>query len=121
MIMVGVDEWYGSLDDAGKDYAQTWATVQVCLQLSELARVAAKDAETNLERANGRRAIASREFAAMRRTASTAALRTMHDRLTECDLSVAAHAVRAASALEMLIRTTTTLQQAIRLHVMGMR
>lgn len=119
--MSTVDEWYESLSDAGKDYAQTWATVQVCLQFSELARKAATDAEANLQRALARRTEAAQDFARMRRTASTAALRTMHDRLTECDLSVASWCTRAAAALERLIRTTTTLELSVRLHAMGRR
>ena len=119
--MSNIDEWYESLGDAGKDYAQTHATMMVCLQFSELARKAATDAEANLQRALARRTEAAQDFARMRRTASTPELRAMHDRLAECDLSVASWCTRSAAALEHLIRTTTTLELSVRLHAMGRR
>lgn len=117
--MSNIDEWYESLSDDGKNHAQTHATMMVCLQISELARQAAVDAETNLHRAQARRTQAARDFARMRPTAETSELRAMHDRLTACDLSVAMWCASAAATLVRLIETTTTLEQSIRLHAMG--
>jgi hypothetical protein len=88
---MNIAEEIAALPEPERRRVQTGATVLLCLRFSEVARDRAKDAEAGL-------------IAAMNGNDS---------------LAIAAWRARAVRALDFLNRTTTTLEQAIRLHALG--
>ncbi len=112
------DDW-AKIESLYGSRAHSLFTLLLAMRFSDLARAACFDAEANLEKSRARRQSAIDLFASLPADCATEELRLARKRVADSDLSVVTHITIASGALEYMIRTTATLENAIRLHAMG--
>lgn len=124
-------EELAALTTEQQEHVEASATVALALQFSNDAVKASRDAEANLLAANGRWLRLSEDrfqFLAMPPSERLAMLDGVGERtflhelqqlIEDAQEAVVRLTILAAQALHFVLRTTTTLEQAIQLHVMG--
>ncbi len=112
------DEW-ARIESLYGPRAQSLFTLLIVMRFSDLARSACFDAESNLDKSRAVRQSAIDIFVSLPENCSVDELRLARKKVEDADLSVVTHTSLASSALAYMMRTTSTLESAIRLHSMG--
>ncbi len=112
------DEW-ARIESLYGPRAQSLFTLLIVMRFSDLARSACLDAETNLDKSRARRQCAIDLFVSLPSDCALEEMRLARKKVEDADISVVTHTSLASSALAYMMRTTSTLESAIRLHAMG--
>ncbi len=116
--MTDLDEW-AKIESLYGSRAHSLCTLLLAMKFSDIARAGCIDAEANLEKSRARRQSAIDLFASLPADCAIEELRLARKRVEDADLSVVTHVTIASGALEYMMLTTATLENAIRLHAMG--